>query len=53
MFRASNGGGQTFSDKINLSITTDTDSSKLEIAGEGDTVVVSWWETIRQLLILQ
>jgi hypothetical protein len=45
MFRASNDGGQTFGDKINLSNTTDADSWKVEIAGEGATVIVSWWET--------
>ena len=45
MFRASSDGGATFTDKINLSNTTDADSWKVEIAGEGDTVVVSWWET--------
>jgi hypothetical protein len=45
MFRASNDGGATFGDKINLSNTTDADSWRVEIAGEGDNVVVSWWET--------
>jgi hypothetical protein len=45
MFRASNDGGATFGDRINLSNTTDADSWRVEIAGEGDTVVVSWWET--------
>jgi hypothetical protein len=45
MFRASNDGGATFGDKINLSNTTDADSWRVEIAGEGDSVVVSWWET--------
>jgi hypothetical protein len=45
MFRASNDAGQTFTDKINLSNTTDADSWRVEIAGEGDNVVVSWWET--------
>jgi hypothetical protein len=45
MFRASTDGGATFSDKINLSNTTDADSWRVEIAGEGETVVVSWWET--------
>jgi hypothetical protein len=34
MFRASNDAGQTFSDKINLSNTTDADSWRVEIAGE-------------------
>ena len=45
MFRASTDGGATFSDRINLSNTTDVDSWRVEIAGEGETVVVSWWET--------
>jgi hypothetical protein len=45
MFRASTDGGATFSDRINLSNTTDADSWRVEIAGEGETVVVSWWET--------
>jgi hypothetical protein len=45
MFRASNDAGQTFGDKINLSNTTDSDSWRVEIAGEGENVVVSWWET--------
>jgi hypothetical protein len=45
MFRASTDSGATFGDKINLSNTTGADSWKVEIAGEGDNVVVSWWET--------
>ncbi len=45
MFRASTDGGATFADRINLSNTTDADSWRVEIAGEGETVVVSWWET--------
>jgi hypothetical protein len=45
VFRASTDGGASFGDKINLSNTTDADSSRVEIAGEGDTVIVSWWET--------
>jgi hypothetical protein len=45
MFRASNDGGQTFGDKINLSNTTDADSWRVEIAAEGENVAVSWWET--------
>ncbi len=44
MFRASNDGGQTFSDKINLSNTTDADSVDAEIAAEGANVIVTWWE---------
>jgi hypothetical protein len=45
MFRASTDGGATFSDRINLSNTTEADSWRVELHGEGDTVVVSWWET--------
>jgi hypothetical protein len=44
IFRASIDGGQTFGDKINLSNTTDADSSRVEIAGDAKNVVVSWWE---------
>jgi hypothetical protein len=45
MFRASNDGGATFSNKTNLSNSSEADSWRVEIAGEGDTVIVSWWET--------
>ena len=45
MFRVSTDGGVTFSDKMNLSNTTNADSWRVEIAGEGDNVLVSWWET--------
>jgi hypothetical protein len=45
MFRASTDSGATFGDKINLSNTTGADSWRVEIAGEGDNVVVSWWES--------
>src|ERR671923_1971691 len=45
MFRASTDGGATFGDKMNLSNTPDADSTRVEIAGEGANVVVTWWET--------
>ena len=45
MFRASNDGGATFGDKMNLSNTPDADSWRVEIAAEGADVIVSWWET--------
>jgi hypothetical protein len=45
LFRASNDAGLTFSDKINLSNTIDAHSWRVEIAGEGGNVIVSWWET--------
>jgi hypothetical protein len=44
MFRVSIDGGQTFSDKINLSNTTDAESVDAEITAEGNNVVVTWWE---------
>jgi plastocyanin len=45
MFRASNDGGATFGDKMNLSNTPDADSGRVEIAAEGADVIVTWWET--------
>lgn len=45
MFRASTDNGQTFGDKINLSNTTDADSTRVEIDSDADSVVVTWWET--------
>jgi hypothetical protein len=45
MFRASNDGGQTFGDKINLSNSSDTESQNAEIVAAGNNVFVSWWET--------
>jgi hypothetical protein len=45
MFRASNDGGQTFGDKINLSNSPDTQSRIAEIIAVGNNnVFVSWWE---------
>ena len=44
LFRASNNGGAIFGDKINLSNSNSTDSIDAEIAADGDTVVVTWWE---------
>ena len=45
MFRASNDGGQTFGDKINLSNSSDTQSQTAEILAVGNNMVfVSWWE---------
>jgi hypothetical protein len=45
LFRASTDKGQTFGDKINLSNTTDADSTRVEIDSDADNVVVTWWET--------
>ncbi|MDQ3838763.1 MAG: hypothetical protein M3297_05800 [Thermoproteota archaeon] len=44
-FRASTDGGSTFGDKINLSNTTDSDSTNVEINSDAHRVVVTWWET--------
>jgi hypothetical protein len=46
MFRASNDGGQTFGDAINLSNSTDAESQNAEIVAAGENnVYVTWWET--------
>jgi hypothetical protein len=44
-FRASTDKGQTFGDKINLSNTPNSDSTRVEIDSDVNSVVVSWWET--------
>ena len=44
MFRASSDGGTTFMDKINLSNSTDADSEDVEIAADGDHLIITWWE---------
>jgi hypothetical protein len=45
LFRVSSDGGASFSDKINLSNTTDSESEKVELDSDGESVVVTWWET--------
>jgi hypothetical protein len=45
MFRASTDGGATFGDKINLSNTTNADSTRAEIDSDVDSIVVTWWES--------
>jgi hypothetical protein len=45
MFRASTDGGQTFGEKINLSNSTDSNSTRVEMDSDVDSVVVTWWET--------
>lgn len=45
MFRASTDGGQTFNDKINLSNSSNVDSTDADISAEGGSVTVTWWET--------
>jgi hypothetical protein len=45
MFRASTDASQTFGDLIDLSNTTDADSTRVEINSDADSVVVTWWKT--------
>jgi hypothetical protein len=45
LFRSSADSGQTFGEKINLSNTTDANSTRAEIDSGADSVVVTWWET--------
>lgn len=45
LFRASTDGGASFADKTNLSNTTDSESERVEVDSEEDSVVVTWWET--------
>jgi len=45
LFRASTDGGKTFGDKINLSNTTNAQSSEVGIDSDANSVVVTWWET--------
>lgn len=47
MFRASSDNGKTFGDKMNLSNSTDR-SVDAEIAAEGSSVYVSWWEEVQK-----
>jgi len=44
LFRYSNDSGVTYSDKMNLSNTTNSDSVDAMIAAEGDKVIITWWE---------
>jgi hypothetical protein len=44
MFKASTDGGKTFSNKINLSNTPNSNSQDVQIAAAGNNVYVTWWE---------
>jgi len=45
MFRASTDGGQTINDKLNLSNSSENDSTDVAITAGGNRVTVTWWET--------
>jgi len=44
IFRSSNDAAKTFSDKINLSNSTNAESQDVEISADGSKVVITWWE---------
>jgi hypothetical protein len=44
MFRVSSDAGKTFSDIIDLSNSTNSDSQDAEIAADGVRVAITWWE---------
>jgi hypothetical protein len=44
MFKASTDAGKTFSDKMNLSNSTNSESQDAQIAASGNNVYISWWE---------
>ena len=45
MFRASNDGGHSYADKINLSNSSSSNSTDFDIEATDNNVIVSWWET--------
>jgi hypothetical protein len=44
LFRTSTDAGATFSDKINLSNSTNAESQKVELAANDGNVIITWWE---------
>ena len=44
MFKATTDSGKTFSDKMNLSNSTNAESQDAQIAAAGNNVYVTWWE---------
>ena len=44
MYRLSSDAGKTFTDKVNLSNTPNSDSVDVEISADEGRVAVSWWE---------
>jgi len=45
LFRVSTDGGTSFSDRINLSNSNDSESERVELNSDGESVIVTWWET--------
>ncbi len=44
MYRMSSDAGKTFTDKINLSNTPNSDSTDVEISADEGKVAITWWE---------
>ena len=44
MYRLSSDAGKTFTDKVNLSNTPNSDSVNVQLAEDEGKVAVSWWE---------
>lgn len=44
MYRVSSDAGKTFTDKINLSNTPNSDSTDVEISADEGKVAITWWE---------
>jgi tricorn protease-like protein len=44
MFKVSTDSGKTFSDKMNLSNSTNSESQDAQIAASDNNVYVTWWE---------
>jgi hypothetical protein len=45
LFRVSSDGGASFSDKVNLSNSNNSESERVELNSDGESVIVTWWET--------
>jgi hypothetical protein len=45
LFRVPTDGGAGFSDKINLSNTNDSESERVELDSDGESAIITWWET--------
>jgi len=49
MYRLSSDAGKTFTDKVNLSNSPNSDSVDVEISADEGRVAVSWWERNKTL----
>lgn len=49
MYRVSSDAGKTFTDKINLSNSPNSDSTDVEISADEGKVAITWWEHGRNI----